>query len=67
MKTWQQQLHEAKIDVALIEATVTMHNVQPQVSTDVRLGPAATVDVLFEGTSTKALIDTGSPVTIVSL
>lgn len=31
------------------------------------LGPTPTVEVLFEGVPTRALLDTGSPVTIVSL
>ena len=67
MADFKRQLHEAEIDVALSEATVTMYNAQPQVSTDAWAWCMATVDVLFEGTSTKALVHTGSPVTIVSL
>ena len=48
---------------------MTLHGVK-SAATDVQaavLGPTSTTTVLVEGTPTKVLLDTGSPVTIVSL
>ena len=61
------QLQEAEVDVALAEAAATIHGVQSPGETDACLGPILMVEVECEGTPTKALVDTGSPVTIVSL
>ena len=61
------QLQETEVDVALTESAVTMHNVQSSGTNDACLSPVLTVEVEGEGTSTKAIVDTGSPVTIVSL
>lgn len=63
----KQQLIDAEVDAALGEATVTMHTVTPVTKSDAPLGPVLTAEVELEGTCVRALVDTGSPVTIVSL
>ena len=63
----RQQLQDAEIDAALSEAAATMDTVTPGKGTCTRLGRVLTVEVELEGTPVKALLDTGSPVTIVSL
>ena len=44
-----------------------MHMVMSTAENKTSLGPVLTTDVELEGSCVKALIDTGSPVTIVSL
>jgi hypothetical protein len=64
----RQELHEAKAEQAAGDTVTTMRVLQAQGKPDkVPLGPILTAWINFEGTDTKALIDTGSPVTIVSL
>ena len=65
----RQQLKEAKVEATLQKQTATMHRVtHDQVEAGVvKLGPAAYAKVEFEGCRVKALIDTGSPATIVAL
>ena len=55
---------QKQVDDALIEATAMMHGVTSKAKSNVRLGPVLTTQVLVE---VSALVDTGSPVTIVSL
>lgn len=56
------------MDDVLSEATAMMHGVTSGSPTStVKLGPVVTAEVLLEGESVSALVDTGPPVTIVSL
>lgn len=61
------QLQQAEVDAALAAASVTMHGVRSDGSAKRKVGPVITLDVNLEGTPTRALVDTGSPVTLVSL
>ena len=64
----RQELHEAEAEQAAGDTVTTMRVLQAQGKPDkVPLGPILTAWINFEGTDTKAVIDTGSPVTIVSL
>ena len=59
---------EEEVESALEEATALMHGVATKETTGTgQLGPVLTVDVALEGEMVSALVDTGSPVTIVSL
>ena len=62
------QLWDAELDQALTDISTTMHTITLQES-DVaaQLGPTLTSEIQFEGCLVKALLDTGSPSTIVSL
>ena len=62
------QLWDAELDQALTDISTTMHTITLQES-DVaaQLGPTLTSEIQFEGCPVKALLDTGSPSTIVSL
>ena len=56
------------MEEALSGAVATLHGVTPnEGSKESRLGPIITSVVNFEGLPVKALLDTGSPVSIVSL
>ena len=62
------ELQAAEINEAMKEKTATMHMFKPHVTIDgttdgLALGPT----VLLEGQPVKAVVDTGSPVTIVSV
>ena len=62
------QLQEAELKEALTKTSATMHVIQSTgTSKGAQLGPTLTADVELEGSSTQALLDTGLPVTIVSL
>lgn len=63
------KLREAEVEEAMKKLSATMHRVTPdsEQCESVVLGPIPYTEVEFEGRSVKALIDTGSPVTIVSL
>ena len=61
----RQQLRNAEVDAALVEAAVTMHTVTPVTESAAPLGPVLTTEVKVEGSRVKALVDSGSPVTIV--
>ena len=62
------QLQEAELNEALTKASATMHVIRSTgTSKSAQLGPTPTANVELEGSVTKALLDTGSPVTIVSL
>ena len=53
---------------ALSKYAARMHGLsQPSQEMNLGLGPTLTTDIELEGTPVKALVDTGSPVTIVSL
>ena len=63
--------HTAEMESALDQVSATMHGLTPAETADtadsVRLGPTLTSKVEVEGASMDALLDSGSPVTIVSL
>ena len=65
----RQQLREAELEEALRARSAQMHGItsDSDASVDVNLGPVLYADVAFEGCPSRALVDTGSPVTIVSL
>ncbi len=64
----QQRLRQAELDEALTRVTATMHGIVPDgAAGHVELGPIPTSMVTLQGKETEALLDTGSPVTIVSL
>ena len=65
------QWHDEAVEGILNDTCtpVTLHGIK-SAATDVQgtmLGPTPTTTVLVEGTPAEALLDTGSPVTIVSL
>ena len=61
-------LQEAEVDESLSEAVATMRVLKSAKGEDgTSLGPTLTADVEFEGSPVQALLDTGSPVTIVSM
>jgi len=66
------ELQAAEIDETVKEKTATMHVLKPHVTVDdstdgPALGPTIYVNVLLEGQPVQVLVDTGSPVTIVSI
>ena len=73
-KKWQRiaelrrQLQEAEVEETMAEVVAMMHVLQPgEQENRVPLGPTLTAEMKFEGRPVQALLDTGSPVTIVSL
>ena len=61
-------LQEAEVDESLSEVVATMRVLKTGEREDEStLGPTLATEVLFEGVPVRALLDTGSPVTIVSL
>ena len=64
----RRQLQEAEVEETMAEVVAMMHVLQPgEQENRVPLGPTLTAEVKFEGRPVQALLDTGSPVTIVSL
>lgn len=64
----RRQLQEAEVEETMAEVVAMMHVLQPgEQQNRVPLGPTLTAEVKFEGRPVQALLDTGSPVTIVSL
>ena len=64
----QRRLQDVEVQEALLEVTTMMHGITPGDSVDsVKLGVTPTAAVELEGEPVDALLDTGSPVTIVSL
>ena len=65
----REELREAEVKMALQKKSATMHGVthDQSGSETVQLGPAVYSELEFEGCRVKALIDTGSLATIVSL
>ena len=62
----QRQEHE--LEGTLDRVVATMHGLSPTNKTqDSQLGPTLTAEVEVEGVSVQALLDTGSPATIISL
>lgn len=62
------QLQEAEVEEALTAVKATLHGIRsPEASEGSTLGPTIVGEVEFEGVPVKALLDTGSPVTIASL
>ena len=62
------QLQEAELDDALAKVTATMHGIVSENSgSNAQLRPTVTAKVNLEWSETKALLDTDSSVTIVSL
>jgi len=56
------------VEEVMTGKTMTMHVLEPHGSADGPvLGPTLFVEVLLEGQPVKALVDTGSPITIVSM
>ena len=62
----RQQLREAESEEALQAQSAQMHGItsDSDAAVDVNLGPVLYTDVVFEGCPSRALVDTGSPVTI---
>ena len=64
----RQQLREAELAEALTNVEATMHSITPETATEgTKLGHTPSAQVWLEGRETQALLDTGSPVSIVSL
>ena len=63
------QWQDDAVDKVLDHTLVTLHGLKPTPAAvdGVVLGPTPTTTILVEGTPAEALLDTGSPVTIVSL
>ena len=56
------------IEDAVEQAIATLHGIKPEsIDSDFQLGPTPTSEVSLEGSPTKARLDSGSPVSIVSL
>ena len=63
----REKLKEAEIREALKMTTARMNGITTASSPDPKLGPTLTANMELEGSSVRALLDTGSPVTIVDL
>ena len=64
----RRQLQEAELEEAITTVEATMHGITPEALTrGTTMGPTPTARVWLEGKETEALLDTGSPVSIVSL
>ena len=69
----RQQLKAAELEESLQKASVTTHGITQETllngcdDTTVQLGPKLTTEILLEGHPVQALLDTGSPVSIVSI
>ena len=60
-------LHEAELAAVLEECTVIVNGIVPTEKNSTELGPTVTISALVNGVKVDALVDTGSPVTILSL
>ena len=58
---------KAELDKALTDIVTTMHTITSQERSGFKLGPALMSEMQLEGSVVNALLDTGSPVSIVSL
>ena len=68
MADLKRQLQEAERAIAVSEVANRLHGIElPQKPKKTHLGPVVIAEVQVEGVSTQALLDTGSPVTIVDL
>ena len=68
MAELREKLKQTEVQDAMDKACATLHHLEAgQIVSGVRLGPTLKTQVLLEGEETTALLDTGSPVTIVSL
>ena len=64
----KRQLQTAELQEALLSKTATINGLwSVEKKRDPSLGPTISVEVVLEGRPSKALVDTGSPVTIVSI
>ena len=64
----KRQLQTAELQEALLSKTATINGLwSAEKNRDPSLGPTISAKVVLEGRPTKALVDTGSPVTIVSI
>ena len=63
----RRQLQEAEVEESMTEVVATMHVLHTGEENRTFLGPTLTTEVEFEGSPVRALLDTGSPVTIVSM
>ena len=62
------ELQAAELQEALTDKMTTMHVLTTEGRAEgPKLGPAVLANVLLEGDPVKALVDTGSPITIVSI
>ena len=61
-------VNQDEVDLAVQRVTATMHVIEPQTSaTKTTLGPTPITEVRLDNVPAKALLDTGSPISIVSL
>lgn len=73
MDRLRQELKAAELEESLQKASVTTHVITQEKplngcdDTTVQLGPKLTTEILLEGHPVQALLDTGSPVSIVSI
>ena len=64
----KRQLQEAERAAIISEVATRLHGIEPPAAAEkTRLGPVLTTTVSVEGAPAQAMIDTGSPVTIVDL
>ena len=64
----QQMWKETKVREAINDVFVTLHGLETGTNSEgVKLGPIPRAQIILEGEATTAVLDTGSPVTIVSL
>ena len=64
----RQKLKEAKVRETISDVCVTLHGLETGTNSEgVKLGPIPKAQIILEGEAMTALLDTGSPVTIVSL
>ena len=64
----RKELQSVELEEALASKTATSHVLKPEGEANGPiLGPAISVEVLLEGHPVMALVDTGSPITIVSI
>ena len=62
------QLRKVELEAALHENRATLHGISaPNSRGDIQLGPSINAEIELEGMPVQALLDTGSPATIVSL
>ena len=64
----RKELQSAELQQALVTKTATMHVLKPKGEAQGPvLGPAISIEILLEGQMVNALVNTGSPITIVSI
>ena len=69
----RRELKAAELEESLQRASITTHGLSDGTpvngcdNTEVQLGPAITTDISLEGCPVQALLETGSPISIVSV